>query len=245
MKTGRLFLILSLIVSIMVPLGFKAVNASEVKYSNAETTQYDEKFRSSDIFKKYEQDLTSQIPIENVEIVDENGVVIGWNIKYEIYKENSEEKGFSEKVTSLLTYLYEKETNEEHFYLLDYSKISTSNNVELVNLRTNEVEETYEINGKVESLANDINKKKDDLTDITEAPAASYFCKWWVCTQTETGGGYWNDPCMIIGSALCTLAKPTVLNLTCQGANAIGCYVPKYKVCINGYWETKYCPIEA
>lgn len=220
------------------------------------------KVTSSKEFSNYQEYLVSDIPLYNKEILDINGKPIGWIIQYELMIENTDSKSsvenlsINESVSSLFTYLYFNDKKEENFILVDYSKIATEGFINVMELKNNKSKVIEQIpvsdfGEKLENVAEEIKLEKNNAEEValekleSNNQTRAYTCNWWVCTKTESGGGNWDDPCNVVGSVLCTLPKSTVTSLICAAGVAIACYVPKYTVCVNGYWETKRCPIEA
>ncbi len=68
-------------------------------------------------------------------------------------------------------------------------------------------------------------------------------CATWVCYEYATGGGYDTPNCQkILGASCAFIAGLSKLgSAICAAGILVGCYVPKWKICIRGAWEP-YCP---
>lgn len=156
---------------------------------------------------------------------------------------------YEEEVTNKLIFLTNGEVVET--LKVDYSDFLSEGKVKVDNYYTGQ-SHTVEINennySELNKYRKEINEEKEKLfekisqTDPQPAAHSGSSCAWWVCTKIEKGGGNWNGTCTFFGSAICGVASKFTY-LVCQGGVAIGCYVPKYKICVDGYWETKHCPI--
>lgn len=228
--------------------------------------------KSDSFYAQYQSRMLNQNePYILKETTDENGIRTGYMAQYEVEIDNSEVipiESLSESllikttVTSLLTFLYDDETKELTAILVDYSKIGTEKNIYVKDLTYSE-EEVIPIdffeNQELEMVSEELDEIKMDLVEkasqsgdeqqslsLIEPQAIN--CLWWVCTGYISGGGTWDTNCVtFLGTACSAIDRyiPKWGSAVCRAGVLIACYVPKYKVCSQGYWETKFCPIES
>ena len=226
-------------------------------------------FKDTEYFKDYEDYLISEEPVISKETTDIDENVIGWITQYEVLIENESsvlEGEAVEKVTSALTFVYHNETESVEAYLNDYSRILSDEAVFFIDLVNNTEEsiplEELENPGLIE-LKDEISVKKEELETVMEVEAAeleenapstysttpnAIDCRWWVCTATSSGGGHTYKPCALVLGTACSIFgnKVPYSKLICNPFGiAISCWVPSYTICINGYYETKFCPIQS
>lgn len=226
---------------------------------------------SNPFYSEYEDRIISDENIEIRETISDEGERSGLMLQYEVELEteeiidleNTDEKiVFQTTVTSLLSFIYDDTDELLSAILVDYSKIETDDIIIVKNLTLDEQEiislndvqndELVEVSEEISELKSELIEEANlkanegDLESLIQPTAIN--CLWWQCTAYETGGGYQYPSCSSYLGIGCTLLG---IKLTkwgtaiCQAGVLIACYVPSYKACINGYWETKYCPIQS
>lgn len=224
---------------------------------------------SNSVYSEYEDKIVSDENMEIRETINEDGERSGLMLQYEVELETEEiidlettddKIVIQTTVTSLLSFIYDDADEMLSAILVDYSNIETEGLILVKNLTLNEQEIIYldevqneelvgvanEISALKSELAEEANQKaiEDDLESLIQPTAIN--CLWWQCTAYETGGGYGAPGCSEFLGIACTLLTVTKWgSAICQAGVLIACYVPSYKVCINGYWQTKYCPIQS
>lgn len=229
-----------------------------------------EKVHSSQFFNEYKTQMISDQPILVKDYLDENREKAGYIAQYEIEMATEEvvntsdgnnEMSLKTTITSLLTFLYNQEKGVMEVLLIDYSSIEKNGNIYLKNLTNNDtramsVEDNE--NEELQQMQKEMDTKKEEVVldaerellsskKSKEVDALRYQCNYWQCTEHETGGGNYHGDCAMLAGSACTFMSRVapVGSLICVGVNLIGCYVPKYKICVDGFWSTNYCPIQA
>lgn len=79
--------------------------------------------------------------------------------------------------------------------------------------------------------------------EVRPGPEYYYTCRYWFCTEWETGGGYTDMDCFGPCADACEFAcgENAPCFFFCLSACAGACYVPPWRICVDGYWG--YCPI--
>lgn len=224
-----------------------------------------------EVFNSFRNELVSTEPYILNDLLDIDGRKIGYLAQYEVELKSDTQEVVSTSqgdfnidntITSLLTFLYNEKENVMEVILIDYTFIETEKNIYVRNFTSNHVEtislsdtNNQELISMVEDIENnnssiineiqkgDFSKKFFNENNETNA----YSCSYWTCTKYKSGGGDYSGKCMAYAGAACTaigLVVP-VGSLICAGVNLIGCYVPKYKICVDGYWKTGPCPIQS
>lgn len=136
---------------------------------------------------------------------------------------------------------------------IDYSNLLTDNEIHFVNYESKE-KEIYNVldSGDAtfieyrDSVITQKKKIEENYKDQVE-PNYNSGCMWWVCTATESGGGHVDGGCSYWAGLGCGAIgiKIPLAGLVCQGTVPISCWVSEWRVCVDGYWETRYCPIQS
>ncbi|ERL64860.1 hypothetical protein [Schleiferilactobacillus shenzhenensis] len=179
---------------------------------------------------------------------------------------------FTTEVLSPLTVFYDRESNEiTHVVLLDYAAGAKSQKaIPIMDFVTGQQNEITPDEAKVdtETLARDVqNRQSILLKDAVEqqqtadsnrqvsssmsptqgkqkaSPNSIVTCQIFTCTAYASGGGRYDETCNRINDWVCGGMPKFWAYVVCTGVEAWGCYVPKYKVCVNGYWTAaNVCP---
>ncbi|HEM4029320.1 TPA: hypothetical protein U1V77_000241 [Streptococcus suis] len=201
-----------------------------------------------------------------LEITDNQGNVVKYIFQYSVDTPYSEEipsrisgrditMNLSVSISSLLLIGFDVQTNTIETILVDYSLLEREGTVTIINLDTNASVKlaAEEISPELVELWEEMSFNKSSLVIETEEEIRAQMrersvgrpCMYWVCTKHKEGGGKWHDGCSQLGSFLCQLVGKKlsyVGNIVCSGAVLVGCYIPSYRVCMDGYWETRFCP---
>lgn len=248
------------------------VSASALSQNGAVTNdEFLQLVYSNSFYSEYEDRIISDDNMEIRETISEEGERSGLMLQYEVELETEEvidlettddKIVIQTTVTSLLSFIYDDTDEELSAILVDYSNIETDDIIVVKNLTLNEQEIVYlnEVeNDELVGVSEEISELKSELIEeanlkVNEGGLESLIqpaainCLWWQCTVYETGGGYPSPGCSGFLGIGCTLLGSKITKwgtAICQAGVLIACYVPSYKVCINGYWETKYCPIQS
>ncbi|OOC58719.1 hypothetical protein [Paenibacillus ihbetae] len=214
---------------------FSTVSAGPTNLIDTED-KFLEEIRKNSIFKDYQHLLISENPYLIKETTDINNKPSGYIAQFEIeYK--YDEQGPA-KLTSLLTFVYNKTSKQINALIIDYSRVMETDEVYAVDLTTNDEEFIYSVKESafMQEMKNDLNKKVDEAEKSTDlSPQATEYC--WVCTKKETYGGNLEGDCAFILGSACSLVKQRFLQVICNGGVYVGCYVPKYTICVEGFWS--------
>ncbi|QFR22178.1 hypothetical protein [Schleiferilactobacillus harbinensis] len=182
---------------------------------------------------------------------------------------NSSIKGeMTTEVLSPLTVFYDSKSDQvTHVVLLDYSTLGESSSaISITDFVTGEKSTVTpeqanvdadalakDIRQKQATTVKDIEKKQQKLVAQSQqpksdkkqaAPSAIVSCNIFTCTSYATGGGYRDGTCDFVNGAICGKMPTIFSSIVCVGAQAWGCYVPKYKVCAAGFWKyANACPV--
>jgi len=151
-------------------------------------------------------------------------------------------------IMSYLVFIYEYETGKLTELLVDNSQLYEDGIINIIDF------EDYSID--IHDLSNDefyheyintINQdlQENELTSITESDINHnrYLC--FRCTQYESSNHDLSDSCMSAFSWVCgAIGIKTGLPgfLICAGAAVVSCWVPAYRICVDGEWSTT-CPL--
>ncbi|WP_289356657.1 hypothetical protein [Paenibacillus sp. S-12] len=149
------------------------------------------------------------------------------------------------QLASLLTFTYDVKKKQVDTLIIDYSK-SYSDGKIYVRDHAGDIQASYQVNEN-ENLRSYLTS----LTDKAEKLKKSYdsdvtlvdrYC--WTCTRYEEYGDTYEGTCAAMVGGACVFAdKIPFGRIICAGATVIGCYVPPYKICAEGRWNTR-CPVE-
>lgn len=264
------FMTLSIIIiSFLQPISMAKTNEND----DLAKSLFLSEVESHSIFKEYESQMLSTDPYILNDLLDENEQKKGYLAQYEVELvsdqqtiENTEEGEIylETTITSLLTFLYNEEENVMEVLLIDYSYIELEENIYLRDLTSNTVDVISVSETQNEELAETVNEietnQQKTMAQASQEIAAGNIpdgseemnpryrpgCSYWICQQYISGGGDYSSKCTVLAGTACAFVGyfTKVGSLICHGATVIGCYVPKYKVCARGYWETKNCPIQ-
>lgn len=151
--------------------------------------------------------------------------------------------------------------------IFDYSTaVSNSNKIEVTNLLNDEsiFISTDKLGDNVATYVNNIKTGREQtVEDTTEnvilpkksnsnaarskfnTNANTVTCSIFTCTKYKSGGGNWSSGCQTFAGLGCSVIGSINkwASIICEAGNAIGCYVPKYKVCVKGNWKNyNVCP---
>lgn len=151
--------------------------------------------------------------------------------------------------------------------VFDYSTaISSSNKIKVINLLSDDsiFLSPDKLGNNFSIYANNIkNGQKQAVEDTTEnvvlpkksnsstthnkynTNAKTVTCSIFTCTKYKSGGGKWDSGCQTFTGVGCSAVGLVNkwASFICTAGSAIGCYVPRYKVCIKGNWKNyNVCP---
>lgn len=217
--------------------------------------------------------MISEKPHVINDLLDINQEKIGYLVQYEVEMvseehliQNDSEEDFivETTITSLLTFLYNEKESVMEVLLVDYSSIESEGIIYLRNFTSDVVEEILladSSNKGLKEMSSDVKKSKDMAVAAAKQNIGSgkvgedaelnpdYLpgCRYWYCSEFITGGGDYHGNCSALAGGVCgvTGAFTRVGSAICYGSSLLGCYVPKYKQCVRGYWLTKNCPIQS
>lgn len=235
-RSMMIFSILFLMISITGTTSFAS------KIDN--TDEFIELVKKTDYFLDYKELLVSETPYILKEVTKEDSLPNGFLVQYEI-KYNYALQGEA-KLTSILSIVYTKDTEELSAAIIDYSKVLTEKNVYIIDLKTNQEHFGFSVgdNENYNGLEKEINKKLDaiKLSNNTNQASTPLYC--WYCTQTQSYGGNIQDECNGLVGTLCRYGAKTIYTkLVCNASIVILCYVPQYTLCVDGYWSSN-CYLE-
>jgi hypothetical protein len=198
--------------------------------------------RENQNYKDYKDLLVSETPYLLKETTDQDNKPMGYMAQYEV-KYNYDKQG-DVKLTSLLTFVYDRNNQQIQVGVVDYSKVMDTDKVYIVDLNTNDKEETYlgslSKNKAIQEMKRDLEEKSNDIKQTSASTNDSIYC--WHCTKTETYGGSLDGDCSFLLGSACSLVPNKFVSLICMGGVYVSCYVPKYTICVDGYW-TSVCPL--
>lgn len=194
-------------------------------------------------YVKYKNDLIKSEPKLVNYLRDENNNVYGYIAQFEF------EYGYDVQETiqlaSLLTFTYDVKKKQVDTLIIDYSKSYLDGKI-YVRDHAGDIQASYQVNEN-ENLRSYLTS----LTDKAEKLKKSYdsdvtlvdrYC--WTCTRYEEYGDTYEGTCAAMVGGACVFAdKIPFGRIICAGATVIGCYVPPYKICAEGRWNTR-CPVE-
>lgn len=186
-------------------------------------------------------------------MIDDEQIQIGYIAQYEVEYNNPSKNKKQVLLPSVLIFAYDStdEVNKVHSIFINYSEVLDNDNIEIKYLFEEELDFKININ-EHDDLNEYFSELKNKLSD-DRLSSPGYGDTCWVCTEHETGGGtFVNDWCgIIVGMTLGTAVdflKVRGYSIGIFSSVIIGlgtilfCYVPKYKICVDGYWSTN-CPI--
>jgi hypothetical protein len=211
--------------------------------------------KRSDEYKKYKKDfLKNQTAVFNP-VEDHNGQLIGYTVRYEIkYNETkpSSKNQVALNYNSLLTFYYDFQLGKLGVIIVDYSQMAKdkvvyvrdldSAKVEKVDVSANRRLTGFVKNTKTKAKIelNSVKKGNQLYSDIS--PKGTHPAMCWICSKYKKGGGTHDGECERLLGAACYIGAKTIWGkLICAGGTVVGCYVPKYKICVAGSWHQ--CPL--
>lgn len=158
------------------------------------------------------------------------------------------------QINSLLVVSLDKEHDTINGVVFDYSMLEQTGNVIIKNIVNGEEEHILgsELNNTLDETWENMSLAKSSMIVEIENDfqmsrnERALHCNWWMCTKYDEGGGYISGDCDWVDS-ICNIALlsdkiPKESVIVCEGAKLILCYVPHFKHCVSGYWETRFCP---
>lgn len=201
-------------------------------------------------YKQHKEYFISEQPELFNPIINDANLQTGYILQYELsYGFNDSEDVI--KIPSLLIFAYDSSlvNNELQVILIDYSKTLKDDSIgikhfnEDIDLDININEEKY-----LDEYFSKIKQDNNELMNVYQETMC------WKCTKYVEGGGYFiSEWCgLIVGKtidAALEFLEEKGISFSIFGKVLLGiggvvlsCYVPKYKICDDGYWST-ICPV--
>jgi hypothetical protein len=210
----------------------------------------------SDLYKEYKDSLLTKDPLLVNPLRDAEEQQYGWIVQYEVkYNvEKAKETEAQVNFTSVLSFFYDNKTNELKSFLIDYSRLLEDKAYYVIDLYGKDPEQKIDVSDDplfIDYLKEVEDKKQKRIKEAKEQKEKDgeseaqigYTC--WQCSKTETYGGDYSGKCAAAVGGACYLAgSHWAVRLTCAAMTVIGCYVPKYTICVAGKWVNS-CPIAA
>ena len=196
--------------------------------------------RSDLNYVKYKNNLLSVEPKLVNDLRDENNKPYGYIAQFEF------EYGYEVKNTiqlaSLLTFTYDSNKQEVETFIIDYSNSYSDGNVYLRD-HAESILHSYAVNENLKKYFSAITNEAQALQELnSDTILSDTYC--WQCTKYEDRGDNYDGKCAAMVGTACIFAdKVPYGKLICAGATIIGCYVPPYKICVEGRWNSR-CPVE-
>lgn len=214
--------------------------ADSVTFINSEE-EFLNSIQNSEEFIKYKNLLVDDKPRVLKPTRDENNVNVGYLAQFEL-KYNYENQG-AVKLNSLLSFVYTRSDNTTNVAIIDYSDVMNSDDVYIINVKTNEKEVGFSVedNKTIQEMKVALAAEAKELEESGQSTINSNL-RCWVCTKTEYYEGNLDDRCSgIIGTTCKFIGKTIFTKLICQSSIAVACYVPSYTICVDGLWSSQ-CP---
>lgn len=183
-------------------------------------------------FTTFKKNILDEEPLLLNPITDSKNQEIGYVVQYRLKEDgNNDTLLQKEHYDSILNFIHYFDKKGLKTIVVDYSNAEVNGVIYLKDLDTNDVQE--------------IKLDEDDKfvvnKDESELNRSHVVC--WQCTKYKSGGGHYHSKCSAIVGGVCMFAgKVPYGRVICAGSLIIGCYVPKYKVCVQGSWRTT-CPV--
>lgn len=194
-------------------------------------------------YVKYKQNLIKSEPKLVNYLRDENNNPYGYIAQFEF------EYGYKEKemiqLASLLTFTYDVKKKQIETLIIDYSKSYSDGEIYVRDYAGN-IQTSYQVdaNKNLKNYLASLTEKTEALKKSNDNNSTLVDTYCWTCTEYEEYGGTYEGMCQtIVGTACYWGDKVPYGRLICAGAFVIGCYVPPYKLCAEGRWNTR-CPVE-
>lgn len=233
-----------------------AATKTDGKTAPIEEKEFLKMVKKNEFYKQYKKDFFSNEYLVLNPVTNENGEQYGWIVQYELkYNEKKATQNDPSVVNfrSVITFIYDYEKGEFHSILLDYNRLLEEKAFFIIDLTGQTGEERIDVSDDplFTDFLGDVkeNKKEaeieaqQDLQKDTEIGtlAAGQVC--WQCSKTQTYGGDYSAKCTALVGSVCYVAGVHwAVRLLCAASTVIGCYVPKYTICVEGKWMT-VCPV--
>lgn len=209
--------------------------------------------KDSELYNEFKDDIDLGVPSLFNPVIDDDQIQVGYIAQYEVEYNNSSKTGQQILLPSVLIFVYDSTNKNDKVdsIFINYSEVLDNDNIEIKYSSDEELDFNIDIN-EHDDLNAYFAELKNNLSD-DKLSSPGYGDRCWVCTEYETGGGtFLSDWCnlivgMTLGTAIAYLDKKgvdlVVFSSVIIGLNTVlFCYVPKYKICVDGYWST-VCPI--
>lgn len=268
MKLKKLIIIILMMFTFSASTTNWTVLASETVSDQAENA-----FLNSNAYQKIKNKLISSKPLSTKQITDKSGKIKNEVLVYRvntnqnnIFNNKNATGTVSTTVESPLVINYDV-INQKivSAIIFDYSSATSDNNkIKIINLLSEEniLVSPNKLSANMASYANNIKKDQDQvLRDTTENVVLSkksnsnlgykyntnsrVTCSIFTCTKYKSGGGNWDEKCTTFSGVGCSAVGLVNkwASFICTATSAVGCYVPKYKVCVRGHWRNyNVCP---
>ncbi|CAH8768981.1 hypothetical protein [Paenibacillus dendritiformis] len=194
---------------------------------------------------QYKDKLITAVPKVVNYLRDENNTPYGYIAQFEFeygYKVNE-----TIQLASLLTFIYDEKKKEIETVVIDYSKAYSDGKIYIRDnignvLYSYVLNENDTLKKYLSTLTEEVEELKT-MKETTgyESTLANRIC--WTCTKYENRGDDYDSKCSLLIGTACSFGDkvPIYGRILCAGALIVGCYIPPYKVCVDGYWGD-ICP---
>jgi hypothetical protein len=91
-------------------------------------------------------------------------------------------------------------------------------------------------------MIHSLQLKDSDQSLLDQSRNGTLPAMCWICSKYKTGGGKHDGECEAIVGGACMFAGKIIWGkVMCAGGLIIGCYIPKYKICVAG--SRHQCPL--
>ncbi|WP_240463627.1 hypothetical protein [Paenibacillus apiarius] len=238
-KTLRMLLAVLVIANVF----FSANSFAKERSVFPSKEQFLQMVRSDFNYVKYKKQLLNVEPKLVNDLRDENNKPYGYIAQFEF--EYGNEAKNTIQFASLLAFAYDENKQEVETFIIDYSNSYPDGKI-YVRDHTESILHSYAINENLKKYFSDITKEAQVLQELnsdSDNILSNTYC--WQCTKYEDRGDNYDGKCGALVGTACLFADkiPIYGKLICAGATIIGCYVPPYKICVEGRWNSR-CPVE-
>lgn len=200
---------------------------------------------NNEFYDEYREHFLSKDFEILTEIKDENKRPVGRMARIELDYNNTNTEFVN--LTSYLVFSYEYEENQLNVFLVDNSQLYSNKSIIVNDLLLN-TSETIDVSDEevFQEFFNEVDNQLEEALETyasdNETNLNSLIC--FQCTKYENSSNDLSTSCMSAFSWVCgAVGKVTNLPgfLVCGGIALLSCWIPAYKICVDGKWFTN-CP---